>query len=190
MIVVAMRRRPAATVVAAAALCVGLTLAACGADTHPAVQEPSSAGTTPTSAMAGPTPTSPLPAPEVLTDVLYKLADPAVPGSQKIGLIEDATEADAATIDRFSKALQDNGYIPIAVSAENIAWAFDRSGDATADVTITNQGQTAAAFTFPMEFKPVPAGGWQLAKTTADILLTFEQNPATPTASPTPSPTG
>ena len=36
-------------------------------------------------------------------------------------------------------------------------------------------------FTFPMEFKPLPQGGWQLSQTTADILLTYNQNPATPT---------
>src|ERR1700761_6473192 len=55
-------------------------------------------------------PTTPLPPPQALTDVLGRLADPNVPGANKLNLVEGATPDSAATIDKFANALRDNGY--------------------------------------------------------------------------------
>jgi hypothetical protein len=166
-----------------------LVVAACGNKTHPAASESSSATTAPSSVNGGPPPEAALPPPEALTDVLYRLADTSVPGDQKVGLVEDATNSDAERFDKFGKALQDSGYTPVDFTAVNLAWASSPGANVTADVTVHSRNPaTATGFTFPMEFKPVPQGGWQLSKTTADILLTLNQNPAVPTQ-PAPSPT-
>jgi hypothetical protein len=180
------QRRPAVlAAVAAALLCVPV-LAGCGKESHPAASETSSAATPPSSSVAAaPAPEAPLPAPEALTDVLYRLTDTSVPGEQKVPLVEGATNDDGATFDKFGKALVDSGYTPLSITAENIAWATSPAGNVTADVTLKSQNPaTPNAFTFPMEFKP-SGPGWQLSRTTADILLTFNQSPATPTPRPT-----
>jgi hypothetical protein len=174
-----LRRRPAVLAAVAAALLLGVP--ACGNDSHPASQE-SATSTTPPSAIAAPTPEAPLPPPEALTDVLYKLADTAIPGDQKVPLVEGATNDDAAKIDKFGKALADSGYTPLGFTAVNIAWASNPPANVTADVTVHSQNPAMTnGFTFPMEFKPLPGGRWQLSRTTADILLTYNQNPAMPT---------
>jgi hypothetical protein len=185
-----LRRRPAVVAaVAAAVLACVPALVACGKDSHPA-SESSLASAISSSVPAAPPPGTALPPPEALTDVLYRLADTSVPGDQKVPLVEGATNDDAAKFDKFSKALADSGYPPLDVTAENIAWASSPPGNVTADVTVHSQNPAVTnGFTFPMEFKPAPGGAWQLSKTTADILLTFNQNPATP-APPSPTPTG
>ena len=180
-------RRPAVAV-AATLLAFVPQLAACGNGSHPATSE-SSPASAPSPSGAAPPPAAPLPPPEALTDVLYRLADTSVPGDQKVPLVEGATQDDAAKLDKFGKALADSGYSPLDVTAQNVAWASSPPGNVTADVSVHSQNPAMTnGFTFPMEFKPGP-GGWQLSKTTADILLTFNQNPATP-PSPSPTPTG
>jgi hypothetical protein len=180
LIPLAVRWRPTVKAAVAAALLICVpTLAACGDDRHPAASESVSATTT-TAVQAAPPPDTPLPPPAALTDVLYRLADTALPADQKVPLVEGATTDDAARIDNFGKALADSGYTPLGFTAENIAWASSPPGNVTADVSVHSEAQTTG-FTFPMEFKPVPTGGWQLSKTTAGILLTFNPNPATPT---------
>lgn len=162
-------------------------LAACGSTSHPAASE--SAPTT-TASAAAPAPAAPLPPPEVLTDVLYKLADTSVPGAQKINLIEGASADNAAQIDKFGKALQDNQYTPLGFTAENIAWSDTDPGSVTADVTVHSENPAlGGGFTFPMEFRPFQ-GGWQLSRTTANILLTLGQNQTSTPAPPAPTPTG
>jgi len=174
------RRPPAVLAAVTAALLLGV--AACGNDTHPAASESPSATTTVSSVIAAPPPDTPLPPPEALTDVLYRLADTSVPGDQKVGLVEGAGAGDAEKLDKFGKALHDSGYTPVGFTAENIAWATDSPSNVTADVTVHSQNPAMTnGFTFPMEFKTDPQGGWQLTKATADILLTYNQNPATPT---------
>jgi hypothetical protein len=176
------RRRLTVLAAVAAALLVCAT--ACGEDSHPASQEPST--NPPPSVGAAPTPEAPLPPPEALTDVLYKLADTSIPGDQKVPLVEGATNDDAQKFDKFGKALADSGYTPVGFTAQNIAWASSPPGNVTADVTVHSQNPAMTnGFTFPMEFKPVPGAGWQLSRTTAEILLTYNQNPATPTPTPT-----
>lgn len=177
------------TAVAATLLAFVPQLAACGNGGHPAASESSSASA-PSSVPAAPPPTAALPPPEALTDILYRLADTSVPGDQKVPLVEGATNDDAAKLDKFGKALADSGYPPLDFTAENVGWASSPPGDVTADVSVHSQNPAMTnGFTFPMEFKPAPGGGWQLSKTTADILLTFNQNPATPTP-PSATPTG
>jgi hypothetical protein len=175
-------------VVGVVVLVVGGFLIVGGGDSRTAA--PSSSAPTTTLAPAAPAPASDsLPAPEALTDVLYRIADPAVPGDAKLGLVEAAAPEYAAKFDQFSKALQDNGFLPIDVTAVNLGWASYPPGNVTADVSIHSQDQSQAnGFTFPMEFKPVPEGRWQLSRTTADILLQFAQNPATPSPPPSASP--
>jgi hypothetical protein len=171
--------------VVAALLACAPALAGCGKDSHPAAAESASA-TTPSAALPAPAPEAPLPPPEALTDVLYRLADTSVPGDQKVALVEGASSADAAKLDKFGKALQDSGYTPMGFTAQNIAWSSSPPGNVTSDVTVHSQNPAMTnGFTFPMEFKPAPGAGWQLSRTTADILLTFNQNPATPTPTPT-----
>ncbi|MBV9090329.1 MAG: hypothetical protein JO044_10580 [Mycobacteriaceae bacterium] len=179
---------------AAALLVFALGSAACSPKSHPAASERSSPTTT--AAVAAPEPAAPLPPPEALTDVLYKLADTSVPGAQKVSLIEAASGDNAAQIDKFGKALQDNQYTPLDFTAENIAWSDTDPGNVTADVTVHSQNPAlGGGFTFPMEFRPFQ-GGWQLSRTTADILLTLGQNPASAPESPpapapaSPTPTG
>jgi hypothetical protein len=143
---------------------------------------PSPTPTTAPSSVAATLAPDALPAPEALTDVLYKIVDPAVPGDQKLGLVEAAAPDYAGKFDQFSKALQDNGFLPVDITAVNVGWASHPPGNVTADVSVHSQNPALAnGFTFPMEFKPTPDGGWQLSRTTADILLQFAQNPATPT---------
>lgn len=158
-------------------------LAGCSGGSHPAASKSTTAATTP--AAAAPGPAAALPAPEALTDVLYRLADTSVPGAQKVGLIEGATTDNAAQLDKFGKALQDNQYTPLGFTAENIAWSNTTPGDVTADVTVHSQNPAVGGgFTFPMEFRP-SQGGWQLSRTTAEILLTLGQNQTPPAPTPT-----
>jgi hypothetical protein len=169
--------RSAVTVLVAA-----FGLCGCGSDKPPA-PAPSSAVSSAPAAPAYPPPPAPLPPPSALTDVLYRLADPAVPGGQKLTLIADAGPGDAAALDRFGKALADNGYHPMTFDAADLAWAS--SGDAAVDDVVatviarTPPGRTGGDFTFPMEFARTPDGGWQLTRDSADMLLEVDaaQNP-------------
>lgn len=162
----------AATVVAA------LGLSACSSG-EPA-SEPAPAPATPvtTSQSAAVPQPAGLPAPEALTDVLYRLADPAIPGAQKLNLVQGATAGDAETLDKFAKALVDNGYTPPAFEATDIAWADSDPVDVVATIT-ADKPDPGAGFSIPMEFTPYQ-GGWQLSKGTFDMLLTFRPLPAAP----------
>ena len=134
---------------------------------------PSAAGRVPGS-------TAPLPAPEVLTDVLYKLADTSVPGDQKVSLVEGATADEAPTLDKFGKALTDSGYTPLGFTATDIVWSETVPGNVAANVSVHSENPAlAAGFTFPMEFRPY-FGTWQLSRKTADMLLALGSSP-TPT---------
>jgi hypothetical protein len=140
--------------------------------------------TTAPTVAAPPTETgTPLPSPTALTDVVSRLADPDVPGADKVGLVEHGTPADAAALDRFGKALRDGGYLPLTFEAQDLAWAQDQRGNVTANITINSAGPQAAGrdLSFPMEFSP-QQDAWQLTRKTADLLLALgPQAPATPT---------
>jgi hypothetical protein len=116
---------------------------------------------------------------------MSRLADPAVPGPDKVGLVQNATPADAAALDRFAKALHDSGYAPMTFEAADLGWASDQQGNVIANVTMKPGGPQAATdktMKFPMEFSP-QGDAWQLTRQTADLLL---QMGPQPTAKPTP----
>src|ERR1700753_3359899 len=96
--------RPLGVVIAAAVF--GLS----GCSSHgPKPSAPGSEPAAPVTSSAPAVPaTAPLPPPEALTDVLARLADPNVPGTAKLNLVEGATPERAATLDKFSHALGDN----------------------------------------------------------------------------------
>jgi len=127
---------------------------------------------------------APLPAPTALTDVMGRLADPNIPGTEKVGLVQYGTPADAAALDRFGKALSDSGYMPLTLEAQDLTWAANQQGNVIADITIKTASPQAAGrdMRFPMEFSP-QGDSWQLTRQTADLLLQLSQQP---TAPPTP----
>jgi len=164
---------------AAFVLCAAVALSACSRDAPPPAEPP-----TTTAAAAAPIApvTSPLPPPEALIDVLTRLSDPAVPGAQKTSLVESATAGDAAALDKFGKALADNGALPLTFDASDLKWSDTEAGNVVATVTVTTARQPPSTFSFPMEFTPA-RDGWQLTRKTADLLLEFGQG-ATATSPP------
>jgi hypothetical protein len=116
----------------------------------------------------------PLPPADALTGVMYRLADPAVPGPGKLVLVAGSSAPDAAALDRFAAALRDGGFSPVTFTATDIGWSQTRPGDAVATITVTTVNPAKPGeFTFPMEFAPTPGGGWQLTRDTAEMLFAF-----------------
>ncbi|OBG24494.1 hypothetical protein [Mycobacterium sp. 852002-51057_SCH5723018] len=124
-------------------------------------------------------PTAPLPAPEALIDVLNRLADPNVPGINKVSLVEGANPDSAGTLDKFTNALRDNGYLPMTFAANNLAWSDKNPSNVMATIIVHTAQANNGNFTFPMEFAPFQ-GGWQLSRRTAEMLLALG-NSAAPT---------
>jgi hypothetical protein len=187
------------SVLSAATIVAALTLSGCSNHDE---SKPAPSPVAPQASAAAIAPSDPgaaLPAPEALADVLYRLADPAVKGSDKLALVASTTPDDAATMDRFASALRDGGFTPLTVTASDVMWSDREPGDALATVKIeTSNPANPGGFTFPMEFRPHD-GGWQLSRETADMLLAFgnarteasgaSPNPAgPPPASPSPPP--
>jgi hypothetical protein len=156
----------AATIVAA------LSLSGCSVHAEPkSTPSPFEQSSTPLTPPAANV--APLPAPEALTDVLYRLADPAVKGADKLQLVENTTPGDAATIDKFAAALRDGGFTPLTFTASEIRWSDRRPDDALASINVTSSNPASPGnFTFPMEFRQ-DNGNWQLSRETADMLLAF-----------------
>lgn len=155
----------AATIVAALGLC-GCADENRAADATTTVPSVSALTTTP-----APPPTDPLPAPDALTGVLYRLADVNVPGAEKVGLVEHATAGDAAALDKFGRALADNGFTPLEFDATDLAWSPSEPHNVVATIVVkTPGGDPDGNFRFPMEFTPHDAD-WQLTRHTADLLL-------------------
>lgn len=172
----------AATIVAALGLS-GCTATDRSADSTTAPPSSTSALTT----APAPPPAEPLPAPEALTGVLYRLADVNVPGAEKIGLVENATADDAAALDKFGRALADNGFIPLEFEASDLAWSQTEPHNVVATIAVkTPGGDPDGSFRFPMEFTPHDAD-WQLTRHTADLLLEMGAAAGAP-PSPTPTP--
>jgi hypothetical protein len=116
---------------------------------------------------------APLPDPAALTDVVAALTDPAIPGKDKLTLIEGATAEDAEALDRFTKALSDNRMLPMTYTATELEWTDSTGGERlVANVTLTSSRPETPPFSFPMEFLKT-ATGWQLSRTTAEQLLTL-----------------
>ena len=136
------------------------------------------------------TPDAPLPPPEALSDVMYRLADPAVPGSDKLALVHDSEQADAGVFDRFAAALRDTGSLPVTFTAADLRWADPAAGGPTppeprvlATITVgtaspDSRGPGASStedtgdFSFPMAFQLGPAG-WQLTRDSAESVLAY-----------------
>jgi hypothetical protein len=178
-------RRTFAAVLGAVAMVTALGLSGCSDDTTSASSPTPVPLTKPPTVSPSATDTgAPLPAPTALTDVMGRLADPAIPGPDKVALVQNGTPADAAALDRFAKALHDSGYAPMTFDATDLVWASDQQGNVTANITMKPGGPAAAAdktLTFPMEFSP-QADTWQLTRQTADLLLQMGEQP---TAKPT-----
>jgi hypothetical protein len=162
-----------------------LGLSGCSDDTSSAPSPTPVPLTKPPTVAPSPTDTgAPLPSPTALTDVMGRLADPAIPGTDKVGLVQSGTPADAAVLDRFAKALHDSGYAPLTFEARDLTWAQDQTGNVIANITINaaNPQGTGRDLRFPMEFSP-QGDTWQLTRQTADLLLQVGQQPTT---TPTP----
>ncbi len=173
------RSRSAA--IGAVAIAAALGLSGCGGDDGKA--PPAATQTLPppiAKPETQPPPTDPLPAPAAFTDVLAKLADPNVPGADKLALVENATPDDGVALDRFSRALRDGGYAPLTFEARDLVWADNPPGNVIASITMKSANPAVKDFTFPMEFNPM-RDSWQLTRRTADLLLPMGN---TPTAAP------
>ena len=182
-------RRKLFTAMSAATIVAALGLSGCSShDESKPVPDP---GTQSTTIVAAPSANAgPLPAPDALTGLLYRLADPAVKGADKLDLLENGTPDDADTIDRFAAALRDGGFIPLTCTASEIRWSDHKPDDALATVNITTANPDhPGGFTFPMEFHQFQ-GGWQLSRETADMLLAFgnARTGASPAPAPAPGP--
>jgi hypothetical protein len=112
-------------------------------------------------------PVAPLPAPEVLADVLYRLADPAVPAAQKVALLQYGTVDDEPALKNFGEALAANGFAPLTVTATDLAWA-GQPGDVTANVTIGSTAPTPRRLAVDAEQRRPAAAARQLPDRHAD----------------------
>ena len=180
-----MRRTPSAVLSAVTAVA---ALSVCGC-AGPAAMPPTAATApaAPTVA-APPADLGPRPAPEALAAVLYRLADAGIPGPDKLALIQTTTPADTAALDAFGTALRDGGFAPITISASDIRWSEPHRGHVLATITITGADPVdAGEFALPMEFQP-GAGGWQLTRETADMLLAFGNARTDPVVGDPPGP--
>jgi hypothetical protein len=162
------------------AFCGVLAVSGCSSDTPPPAEPTTTAAAT---APVAPPASAPLPAPEALIDVLNRLSDPAVPGADKIGLVELATADDAAALDKFGKALADNGALPLTFAAVDLKWSEAEAGNVVATVNVTTANKPPGTFSFPMEFTPV-RDGWQLTRKTANLLLDFGEGATAPSPPP------
>ncbi|CAN5582287.1 hypothetical protein BH09ACT8_BH09ACT8_27570 [soil metagenome] len=166
-----------------------LGLSACAAE----APDSASSSVAPPPAAGAPQPTG-LPAASELIDVLTRLADPAVSGADKLPLVEGATGPDAADLEKFAKALQDNRMLPLTFAATDLVWSPDTAGEVTANVTATPADPGVAPFSFPMDFTST-SGKWQLSRQTADLILTLGGQSTTASTTttqnpmPTPTPT-
>ncbi|AIY47083.2 putative conserved lipoprotein lppK [Mycobacterium sp. VKM Ac-1817D] len=118
--------------------------------------------------------------------MLDRLADVNVPGADKVGLVEQGSANDAAALDKFGRALADNGFTPLTFEADDLAFSQTEPKNVVATVKVTAGGEDSTRnFSFPMEFTP-HGDGWQLTRHTADLLLVMG---AGAEASPPPAPT-
>jgi hypothetical protein len=166
------------TVWAAAAAAAGLCLSGCVSDTQ--AREPAAPSSSSSVKRAAAPQPAGLPAPEAIADVLYRLSDPGVPGTEKLNLIQGVTAADAPALDKFANALRDNGYLPLDLTAGDIAWAETEPANVVATITVTKPG-SPTGFSMPMEFRPYQ-NGWQLTEETFDMLVNLGKASTSTTA--------
>src|SRR6201992_4244171 len=112
------RRLTAVLSTAAIAAVLGLPGCSSGEDpASPATSTPSTSASL--SSTAAPQ-AAPLPPPDALAGVLYRLADAAVPGPQKLNLVEGATPENAGVFDQFSNALLNGGFTPMELDIRDV----------------------------------------------------------------------
>jgi hypothetical protein len=168
-------------VLSTAAIAAVLGLPGCSSDEDPASPATSAPSMSPSSTA---TPqAAPLPPPDALAGVLYRLADAAVPGPQKLNLVEGATPENAGVFDQFSDALRNGGFTPVKFDVRGVGWSDRDPADVMANIDVSSSNPKGPRFSFPMEFKPFQ-GGWQLSARTADVLLAFRTDSAPPPAEP------
>lgn len=181
-----MHRHLGATL-SAATVVVAVGISGCSSHQQPRIASSAPAAAPATSSTVVVTPTTPLPPPDALTDILARLADPNVPGINKVSLVEGATPESAGSLDKFTNALRDNGYLPMTFVAHDIAWSDKTPSDVVATIDVNTAQPANGSFHFPMEFTPFQ-GGWQLSRRTAEMLLTLGNSPAVPPPNPAPVP--
>ena len=178
-------RRSLITALGAATTVAALGVSGCSG--HDRSEQAGSLLQSPPRVAAPPSDGGPLPAPEALADVMYRLADPAVAGADKLPLVQHTTRQDATALDRFAAALRDGGFAPITVVAADVRWSDTHPGDAVATINITGANtENPGGFSFPMEFRR-NGDSWQLTRETADTLLAFgtaRTDPAVPDMDP------
>ncbi|OBH85824.1 hypothetical protein A5681_16600 [Mycobacterium scrofulaceum] len=181
-------RRPISAAVSAATVLAAVGISGCSSHQQPRIASSVPAAAPATSSTVVVPPTTPLPTPEALTDILTRLADPNVPGINKVGLVEGATPESADSLDKFTNALRDNGYLPMTFVAHDIAWSDKTPANVVANIDVNTAQRANASFHFPMEFTPFQ-GGWQLSQRTAEMLLALGKSPAVtpPPAGPPPA---
>jgi len=168
-------------VLSAAAIAAALGLSGCSGDEHDASPEAAPPSASPSA--TAPAQTTPLPPPDALAAVLYRLADPAVPGTQKLNLVEGASPENAGVFDEFANALLNGGYAPVKFDVRDIGWSDRDPADVVAIVNASSSNPHGPRFSFPMEFKPYQRG-WQLSARTAEVLLAFRTTSVAPPAGP------
>lgn len=162
------RHRLVARLVVLAAGAAVLTLSACSGSGDKASPTSSSAAQpAATSAAAASAPDHPLPDPAALNDVLNKLADPNLPGTDKVTAVQGATPEQ---LDKFTKAIGDAGFSPLSFTVKDPKWSTETPGDVEAVVTINSPSPKMGGFAVPMSFSP-EGEGWKLSKRTSDLLL-------------------
>src|ERR1700689_1009138 len=171
-------------VLSTAAIAAVLGLPGCSSDEDPASPATSAPSTSASlSSTAAAPQVAPLPPPDALARVLYRLADAAVPGPQKLNLVEGATPENAGVFDQFSNALLNGGFTPVKFDIRDVEWSDRDPADVVANVYVSSSNPKGPRFAFPMEFKPFQ-GGWQLSARTADVLLAFRTESAPLPAEP------
>ncbi len=188
------RVRRAILVRSAATFVAALGLSACvqpGQSEHPAATPSPAPASASSTGLPDPIPDSPggpaLPPSTALVDVMARLSDPAVPGTEKISLIERGVPEEAAGLDRFAVALRDSGSLPLTFEARDLAWSQSAPGNVVATVVIRTAKPQRGEFTYPMEFAQT-AGSWQLTRQTADLLLQVGPTGTSTAAPPPPTP--
>jgi hypothetical protein len=176
-------RRGLTAVLSTAAIAAVLGLPGCSNDEDNASPETAGPSTSASPSTPAAPQAAPLPGPDALTGVLYRLADAAVPGPQKLNLVEGATPESAAVFDQFANALINGGYTPVKFDVRDVKWSDRDPADVVANVDISSSNSHGPRFAFPMEFKPYQ-GGWQLSARTADVLLAFRADTTEPPMTP------
>jgi hypothetical protein len=170
-------------VLGTAAIAAVLGLPGCSNDEDDSAAQTATSATSASPSAASAPQVAPLPAPDALAGVLYRLADAAVPGPQKLNLVEGATPGSAGVFDQFANALINGGYTPVKFDVRDVNWSDRDPADVVANVDVSSSNPRGPRFAFPMEFKPYQ-GGWQLSARTADVLLAFRDDTSEPPATP------